>query len=403
MDGIAARLSLALGGLGLLNGGILPFYGAFLAGRGLSAPAIAAILAAGLMLQVVVAPLAGMVADARNDRRGALIACGLVATAGFGMLHVVTGPWAIALASVPALVAFGTIIPLLDSVSVRLSERFGFDYGHVRRWASIAFVAGNILSGFLVSGFGVEAVAGWVSGAAALCLISMMLLPKPPQTARAGTDSFRLRFAETMTEAKWLMRSPVFLIFLLACAMDQGSHAFYYTYGGLHWRKLGYDGALIGIIWPLGVLAEIAFMSVSLKLFNRFGATNLLLMGAATCVLRWTIMAFDPPFAWVVFAQFLHGGTYALAHLGAMYFIARAVPPRLSATAQTLYAVFVQGIGEGIGSAVCGPLYVAYGGRTYLLMTIMGVAALLLTLMLARRWHKGRIIADREDGLPLTI
>src|SRR5262249_48249087 len=112
---------------------------------------------------------------------------------------------------------------------------------------------------------------------------------------------------------------------------------------------LGYDGALIGIIWPLGVLAEIAFMSVSLKLFNRFGATNLLLMGAATCVLRWSIMAFDPPFAWVVFAQILHGGTYALAHLGAMYFIARAVPPRLSATAQSLYAVFVQGIGEGIG------------------------------------------------------
>ena len=43
------------------------------------------------------------------------------------------------------------------------------------------------------------------------------------------------------------------------------------------------------------------------------------------------------------------------------------------------------------------------GGRTYLLMTAMGVAAVALTLMLARAWHKGRILADREDGLPLTI
>jgi PPP family 3-phenylpropionic acid transporter len=403
MKAIAARLSLAQGGLGLLNGGILPFFGAFLAGHGLSAPAIAGILSAGLMLQVAVGPLAGMVADARNDRRGALIACALVALAGFGMLHLVRGPWAITLASVPAIVAFGTIFPLLDSVSVRLAERFGFDYGHVRRWASITFVAGNILSGFLVSDFGVEVIASWVSGSAALCVLSMLMLPRPQQATHSAMPGFRLRFAGTLAEAKLLMRSPVFLVFLLACAMDQGSHAFYYAYGGLHWRQLGYSGALVGIIWPLGVLAEIGFMSVSMKLFNRFGATNLLLMGTVTCVLRWTIMAFDPPFPAVVFAQFLHGGTYALAHLGAMYFIARAVPPRLAATAQTLYAVFVQGIGEGVGTAACGPLFAAYGGRAYLLMTAMGVAGLLLTLVLARQWHRGRILADREDLMPLTI
>jgi MFS transporter, PPP family, 3-phenylpropionic acid transporter len=401
LEGLAARLSLAQGGLGLLNGGILPFFGAYLAGRGLPPPAIAAVWSAGLLLQVVVSPLAGMVADARNDRRGALIACALVVLCGFSALHVVSGTLAITLAAIPAMVAFGTIFPLLDSVSVRLSERFGFDYGHVRRWASIAFVAGNLLSGFLVSGFGVESIAGWLSGSAALCLIAMLLLPKAARGAEQ--QSFRSRFNATLGEAKVLMRTRVFIVFLLACAMDQGSHAFYYAYGGLHWRQLGYSGSLIGIIWPLGVLAEIAFMSMSLRLFNRFGATNLLLAGTITCVLRWTIMAFDPPFPMVVFAQVLHGGTYALAHLGAMYFIVKAVPPRLAATAQTLYAVFVQGFGEGIGAAVSGPLFALYGGRTYLLMTAMGAAGVVLTIMLARSWSKGRILADSDVPLPITI
>jgi len=401
MKFIAARLSLAQGGLGLLNGGILPFFGAFLASRGLSAPAIAAILSAGLLLQVAISPLAGIIADARNDRRGALIACALVALTGFGSLHLVTGPIAIALAAVPAIAAFGVIFPLLDSVSIRLSERFGFDYGHVRRWSSVAFVTGNLASGFLVSGFGIEAIAGWTSGAAALCLLAMLLLPKPRHAP--GAAGFGLRFAATLQEAKVLMHSPVFVLFLLACAMDQGSHAFYYAYGGLHWRQLGYSGATIGIIWPLGVLAEITFMSVSLRLFNRFGAVNLLLVGTIACVLRWTILAFDPPFPAVVLAQVLHGGTYALAHLGAMYFIVKAVPSRLVATAQTLYAVFTQGLGQGIGTAISGPLFALYGGRTYLLMAAMGAAGFVFTLAVARRWHKGRILADREDLQPLTI
>jgi len=401
MDFIVARLSLAQGGLGLLNGGILPFFGAFLASRGLSASAIAAILSGGLLLQVAISPLAGIIADARNDRRGALIACALVAVTGFGSLHWVTGTIGVALAAVPAIAAFGVIFPLLDSVSIRLSERFGFDYGHVRRWSSIAFVTGNLASGFLVSGFGIEAIAGWTSGSAALCLMAMLLLPKPRHHPEA--PAFAPRFAATFTEAKSLMRAPVFVLFLLACAMDQGSHAFYYAYGGLHWRQLGYSGATIGIIWPLGVLAEIAFMSVSLRLFNRFGAVNLLLAGTVACMLRWTILAFDPPFPAVVLAQMLHGGTYALAHLGAMYFIVKAVPPRLVATAQTLYAVFTQGLGQGIGTAVSGPLFAPYGGRTYLLMAAMGAVGFLFTLAVGLYWHKGRILADREDLRPLTI
>jgi PPP family 3-phenylpropionic acid transporter len=375
--------------------------GAYLSGRGLSATVIAAILSLGLLLQVVISPLAGMIADARNDRRGALIACSLAALAGFGSLGLVSGPLAIAVVTIPAIVGFGVLFPLLDSVSVRLAERFGFDYGHVRRWASITFVSGNIASGLLVSGFGIQAMAGWLSGASALCLLAMLVLPRDRRSP--DPQGFKPRLAETMREARLLMHSRVFVVFLLACAMDQGSHAFYYAYGGLHWRQLGYSGATIGIIWPLGVLAEIAFLSVSLSLFNRFGATNLILVGAAACVLRWTILAFDPPFPLVVFAQLLHGGTYALAHLGAMYFIVRAVPPRLSATAQTLYAVFTQGLGQGIGTAVCGPLFALYGGRTYLLMTAMGAAAMLLAVLLARVWGKSRILADREDFQPLTI
>ena len=61
---------------------------------------------------------------------------------------------------------------------------------------------------------------------------------------------------------------------------------------------------------------------------------------AAAAVLRWTVMGFDPPLVLLVPLQTLHGLTYGAAHLGAIQFMAQAVPPahRL-APAQSLYAL----------------------------------------------------------------
>ncbi|HEY0300391.1 MAG TPA: MFS transporter, partial [Rhizomicrobium sp.] len=129
------------------------------------------------------------------------------------------------------------------------------------------------------------------------------------------------------------------------------------------------------------------------------GATRLLMLGGLGCLVRWTILAFDPPLGLVIFAQFLHGATFAFAHLGAMYFILKAVPQRLAATAQSLYAVFSGGIVMGAATFVSGPLYALYGGRTYLLMAAMGAVAILLAWWLSHAWHGGRITQGAEGEI----
>jgi MFS transporter, PPP family, 3-phenylpropionic acid transporter len=111
---------------------------------------------------------------------------------------------------------------------------------------------------------------------------------------------------------------------------------------------------------------------------------------------RWTILSFDPPLWVVVAAQVLHGATFAMAHLGAMFFILRAVPPRLAATAQSLYFVCSQGLMMGIATYGAGRIYAVHGGRAYLMMSAMGLVAMGLSLVLAKRWHGGRILPGDE-------
>ncbi len=390
MKHLSTRLSISQFASGSVSGVFLPFFAASLAWRGVSADLIGLLLSAALMLRALAGPLSGIFADARNYRRAVILVLYWIMVVGFGSLCLVGTPLLIFLVSVPAYVAYGAATPLLESVSVRLAERFGFDYGRVRIWASTAFVVMNVTSGIVVKFFGLGAVAPMLTLGAVLCIISTVMLPAPP--AADGRAPLKTRLKATFDETRELLRAPVFLLFLAAASFEQGTHAFYYGYGGLHWKAIGYSVMLIGVIWPLGVLAEIALFSQALRVLRLFGPTKLLLMGGLIAIVRWTILSFDPPLPLVIFAQFMHGGTFALAHLGAVFFILKAVPPRLAATAQSLYFVGSQGVMMGLATLAIGPVYSSWGGRAYLMMTALGIVAIGLTLLLARRWHGEAII-----------
>lgn len=392
MRGVPLRLSFAHAALGIVGGAYLPFFGAWLAWKGLSPASIGLLIGLPMVLRVVAGPIAGIVADARNDRRGVMMVLLAVSFAGFLLLNAAETVVLVFAAAVPAILMWGASGPLIESVTIRLAERFEFDYGRVRLWGSVSFVAGNILSGIAVSALGLGVLAPWFAAGAGIALVATYLLPRSRRPRPPG--AFRVRLAATLAETRELVRHPAFLVFIAAASLAQASHAFYYAYGGLHWRILGLDGALVGVLWPLGVFAEIALFAYSRRVFQKFGAVPLLALGGAGCVLRWTIMAFDPSLPVLVFAQLLHAASFAISHLGAMYFILRAAPPRLSATAQSLYAVTAYGVGMGAATFFSGTLYGAMGGRGYLLMSALGLGATVLSLLLARMWNGRRLALD---------
>ena len=395
---LSTRLSFSQASSGSISGVFTPFFSASLAFRGLSADQIGLLLSAALILRALGGPLSGIMADARNDRRFMMLVLYWIMLAGFGALCVVDSPLLIFLVTVPAYVAYGAATPLLESVSVRLAERYGFDYGHVRIWASTAFVVMNVAGGVCIKFLSLGVIAPLLALGAAACVVSTLFLPKAQSPVEHATP-LSVRFKATWDETRELLRAPVFLIFLAAASFEQASHAFYYGYGGLHWRAVGYSELLIGIIWPLGVLGEIALFSMALKVQALLSPARLLFLGGAFCAIRWTILAFDPPLPLVVFAQFLHGGTFALGHLGAVFFVVRAVPQRLAATAQSLYFVCAQGVLMGIMTLAAGALYARWDGKTYLTSAACGVIAMALAVLLAKRWHGGRIIHGDKDEI----
>jgi len=108
-------------------------------------------------------------------------------------------------------------------------------------------------------------------------------------------------------------------------------------------------------------------------------------------VLRWLVMAFDPPLAVLIPLQTLHGLTYGASHLGAILFLGRAVPPAVAGTAQALYATMAAGIVMGAATLSAGPLYERFQGRAYLAALALASAGLVALLLLVRSWDGGTL------------
>ena len=388
MRAVTLRFSAIQATYGIMGGVYLPFFSASLASRGISVGTIGLSFAIATLLRILVSPVAGLIADARDDRRLVLSIFSLGSFAGFLLLALVDDSAAIVLSSVVAIVLWTSSAPILESATLKAAERSGTPYGAVRVWLSIAFVAGNVISGLAVSRFGFAIVAPWLAVSAGLQLCTILMLYES-EAGNAG-GSFGVRFHATFAEARELLGKPVFLLFLTAASLIQGSHIVYYTYAGLIWRNQGMSAAVIGLIWPLGIIAEILLFMFSAPVVRRIGPVTLILIGALACALRWTMMAFDPALPPLLVAQLLHGLTFAVPHLGAMYFILRATPPRLSATAQSLYSVAI-GIMSSLSLLPAGYFYAAWGGRIFLLMSAMAILAAILTALLSARWTGGRL------------
>ena len=98
-----------------------------------------------------------------------------------------------------------------------------------------------------------------IVAAMALCVAAAWTLP--PLGARPAGRS-----GETPRRPRVLLRDPSFLAVAAAASLIQGSHALYYGFSTIDWQAAGYGGGTIGVLWALGVLAEIVLFALSARL-----------------------------------------------------------------------------------------------------------------------------------------
>ncbi|MGH6816744.1 MAG: MFS transporter [Hyphomicrobiaceae bacterium] len=373
---VAKRLAAFYGALFLTYGIQLPYFPLWLAGRGLTAAEIGIVIAAPMFVRLVATPALAVLVDRSGNRHATAIVLVWIGFAAILPLTAAHSFWVLLLASLVLSVAHGSVLPLIDTLVMVHVKTIGLDYGRVRLWGSLAFVAGNLIGGTVIDKSGAAAVIWLMAAGAAATVAAGHLLPAQRPAAE---EHRRLR----PIDAFRLAGSRMFLLFLLAAGCVQASHGVYYAFGTLHWHAQDLSAATAGILWAVGVVAEIALFAVSGAAVRLFGPLGLLMAGAGAAVVRWSAMALDPSLSVLVGLQMLHGLTYGATHLGAVHLIARHVPETQSVTAQALYAT-VGSLATGLTILASGPLFVRFAGGSYLLMAAFGLASAPTILALRR-------------------
>ncbi|WP_018391376.1 MFS transporter [Ancylobacter sp. FA202] len=360
---IAPRHAIAAVYAGLFFGiGVfMPFFPVWLEGRGFDASMIALALAVPQVVRLVTMPLGGLLADRTGRPRAALIVYAAATALCFAGIAFAPSATFILIGLGLAAVFWQPSLPVLDAYAVARRREGLIDYGRVRLWGSAAFIGGNLLAGGLLGGAFVVAVPPdtviWlIAGASVAAALAAATLrevrPAPHETARPR--GFVLAGL-----------APVLFVGMAAAALVQGSHAVLYAFASLMWQGKGLSSTLIGLLWSLGVLAEVVLFHYGTRVTRRLGPEKLLLIGGLAGVLRFGVMALDPPLLLLLLLQPLHAFTFGCTYLGTVELVARHAPPGRGASVQAL-AAWATAIAMAGATLAAGPLWQAYGPAAFL-------------------------------------
>ena len=389
---LSIRLSLFYASLCLFAGVQLPFFPVWLKYKGLGPQEISIIIAATMFLRIVAGPLFALIADRLDDRRRVVILLAWASLASVCLFLFTNGFWQIFGVTLVLMALWPSITPLIETIAMAAAREQGIDYGRVRLWCSITFIVGSSGTGWLL-GFSTSAIiALCLIGAIGVNLVGAYLLA-PELPTRRKTSRPSNPFKGILD----ILRQPVFMLGITTASIIQSSHAVYYAFGTLNWQRQGYADTTIGMLWGVGIIAEIILFAFSGRVVARVGAVRLMGLGAGAAIFRWGLTALNPPLYVLFPLQALHALTYCAAHLGAIHFISRSTPRSLAATGQSLYASLSAGVIMGGVTLAAGSLYQAYGAHAYWLPVGMGAVALVGCLMLGGRWSGGELLRDEGE------
>jgi MFS transporter, PPP family, 3-phenylpropionic acid transporter len=375
-----------------------PFLPAFVSARGLAPEQLGVVLGAGTAVRLFTAPLAGRIGDLIQGLRVVLVVClALAASVTMGYLGAY-GFWILLGINLLHAAALAPITILADalalgSASATRSGRRGFEYGWVRGTGSAAFIVGTLLSGQVVSVFGLDLIVYLQALLLGVAAFAAILVPE--LTHRHTAAAVR----EPAGGVLILFRLPLFRNLVLVAALILGSHAMHDAFAVIRWSKAGISPSTASLLWSESVAAEVlVFFAIGPALVRRLTPAGAAAIAALAGMLRWAVMAQTTDVIALALTQPLHGITFALLHLACMRLIAQTVPAGLEGTAQAIYGTVGIGMATALLILVSGVLYARLDAQGFWVMAALCALALPLTWKLRQPLFGGETEQGRGLG-----
>lgn len=366
-----------------LLGGVAPFLSLYFESLGFSPARIGELVAIPMLMRCIAPNLWGWLGDATGQRLLIVRVGALLTALCFAGIFWRQDYWW--LAAIMALHSFfwHAVLPQFEAITLAHLSSQSARYSQLRLWGSVGFILTVVLLGLLLQRAGMAVYPMAMFGIMLLIAVCSTLVPQPPRqpaSAAVAGDGFVQR-----------LRQPGVPAFFVAVALMQLSHGPYYTFLSIHLEALGYSRGLIGMLWALGVLAEIVLFMFMHRLLAWISLRQLLVVSFALAALRWLLLGkLAEEMLVLVFAQLLHAATFGAFHVASIHLVQQRFGERYQGQGQALYATLA-GIGGALGALCSGYAWAGIGPTLTFAAAALAafVGMLLLLLRLGDQSTKG--------------
>jgi PPP family 3-phenylpropionic acid transporter len=351
----------------------------FFAARGMSAPQVGVLMSLIQVMRIFGPNLWGWVADHTRRRVLVLRITAVAAIASFAGIFL--GHSFVQFFAAMVLLNLFTSAqgPLTEALMLAEMKGDMSQYGRVRMWGSLGFIAAVLAAGYGLEWFGVEALPWLAGGLLVLVLGAALRIREAPPGMHHGAAPSVLH----------LLRQKAVIAFFAQAALMVAAHTSLYVFYSLYLERNGYSKPVIGAMWSLGVFAEVMFFYFQASVLRRVSADALMLGAFAVAVLRFAMIGAGAQWlAVLVLAQLLHCLTFAAHHSASIMTMQRWFAGPLQARGQALFMSIAYGIGGTFGGLFMSWCWEQFGSHAVYFAAIGLAVAGAVTAMLAKRWRE---------------
>jgi PPP family 3-phenylpropionic acid transporter len=193
-----------------------------------------------------------------------------------------------------------------------------------------------------------------------------------------------------------ILRQPRVRALLGACFAMSAAHGALYVFYSIHLAANHYSKTEVGLLWSLGVVAEIVVFLFMPRLSRRYSLQTILAVSFAAAVLRFLFIGWGVKFILLaVIAQLMHGLSFGSYHAAAIAAVNHWFPGKAQGRGQALYSSLSFGAGGLLGGLVSGWMWDWIGAAwTYTLSSVFALAGLLLIVLWVRDGEVGQSVEE---------
>jgi PPP family 3-phenylpropionic acid transporter len=367
-------------------GAFSPYFGLYLQSLSFSAWDIGLLMSQMQLMRLFGPYLWGALADRLARRVPIIRLAGVLSLIGFSAFFFVRSFDAFLLAMAVLSFFWSAALPLVETVTFDHLREEPARYSRIRLWGSVGFIVAVMGTGALLDHLALPSLLWVIVATLSGILLYALVVPEAPA---------HVHFTEHPPVGE-ILRQPRVRALFASCFAMSAAHGALYIFYSIYLADHGYSKSLVGGLWSLGVLAEIAVFYYMSRLMRRFGLRSILLASFAAAVLRFLMIGWGvESLTVIVLAQLLHGLTFGAYHAAAITAVNGWFPGRSQARGQALYSSLSFGAGGLLGGLLSGWMWDGIGAA--LTFTLSAVFAL-LGLLLVALWVREADAGARQGG-----